>query len=263
MSESKEVVKKDYAQAAQNYNDFGSLPLGQLESQLIKTALGDCTDATILDLGGGTGVHAREAVELGALAVDIVDISPEMLRIGEDIERSLGHGVIRFMEADVSKSLKHLPLREEGYDVVMANWIFSNTGSRDDLEGMFRNSAHYLKPGGRFVSIRDEGRRDVERDRKYEKYGVSTVSVEDIPGGVNYTVLLKCTPPIELNAAVLEILYSGSTELYEKFGLINVEVVPWKDADVVRKDPDFWKEYLEDPACAIVKAVKKDHRGSR
>jgi hypothetical protein len=36
-------------------------------------ALGDCTGLSVLDLGGGNGVRARHAVNLGAIAVDVVD----------------------------------------------------------------------------------------------------------------------------------------------------------------------------------------------
>jgi ubiquinone/menaquinone biosynthesis C-methylase UbiE len=114
-----EQVKTDYDISAVTYNDYSLLPSGQLESQLIKVALGDCTGRTILDLGGGTGLHAREAIDLGADSVDIVDISPEMLKIGQEIEKSLGReNIIRFFEADVSKPLSHLPLREDAYDVI-------------------------------------------------------------------------------------------------------------------------------------------------
>ena len=255
-----ENVKEQYSQAALSYNNFGSLPFGQLESQLIKTALGDCTGATILDLGGGTGVHAREAIDLGAAAVDIVDVSPEMLKIAEQIEESLGRTgkVVRFFEADVSKSLSHLPLRDDGYDVVMANWIFSHCSSIEILEGMFRSIARYLKPGARFIGIRENGRKDVERERTYERYGVSCQWIEDVPGGQKSKVVLNCTPPVELISESLEIIYSGSTELHERFGLTDVKNVPWEDAEVVRKDPDFWKALLEDPSFAVVTAVRKD-----
>ena len=252
-------VKEEYAQAAPNYNDFGSLPLGQLESQLVKTALRDCAGATILDLGGGTGVHAREAIDLGAAAIDLVDISPDMLKIAEQIEESHGRAgkVVRFFEADVSKPLSHLPLRDDGYDVVMANWIFSYGGTIEILEGMFGNIAHYLKPGARFIGVHEYGRKYLERERTFEKYGVSCPWIEDVPGGRRSKVVLHCTPPVELVSQTLEIIYSGSTELHERFGLKDVKNVPWGDAEVVRKDPGFWKAFLDDPSLAIVTAVRK------
>lgn len=256
MSLSAEQVKKEYDNSAVTYNDYTMLPSGQLESQLIKIALGDCTGLSILDLGGGTGVHAREAIDLGAATVGIVDISPGMLKIGQEIEKSLGReNTIRFFEADVSKPLSHLPLREDGYDVVMANWIFSFADSMELLEGMFRNIVSYLKPGGRFVGVRDADPRSPALQNN--KYGGTCKWVNDIPGGVKYLCVLHCTPPIEFEGASLEVIYSGSPEVYERFGLTDVEVVPYEKAEVVQKDPEFWELFLERPNLAVVKAVKK------
>jgi toxoflavin synthase len=101
-----ERVKKDYDNCAVIYNDYSSLPSGQLQSQLIKIVLGDCACLTILDLGGAPCVNAREAMDLGAATVDLVDISPGMLKIGQEIEKSLSReNTIRFFKADVSKPL--------------------------------------------------------------------------------------------------------------------------------------------------------------
>lgn len=249
-------VKKDYDNSALNYNNFSSVPFGQLESQLIKIALGDCAGLAILDLGGGTGLHAREAIDLGAVSVDLVDISPGMLKIGQEIEKSLGReNTIRFFEADVSKPLSHLPLHESGYDVVMANWIFSHADSMEVLEGMFRNVVGYLKPGGRFVGVRDAN--PTSPAMLNGKYGATYKWVKEIPGGVKFLVVLHCTPPVEFEGASLEIIYSGSTEMYESFGLTDVEVVPYQSTEVVQKDPEFWKLFLERPNLAVTKAAKK------
>lgn len=251
-----EQVKKGYDNCAVTYNDVSSLPCGQLESQLIKIALGDCAGLAILDLGGGTGLHAREAIALGAATVDLVDISPGMLKIAQEIEKSLGReNTTRFFEADVSKPLSHLPLRENGYDVVMANWIFSHARSMEMLEGMFRNIVGYLKPGGLFVGVREADPRSPALEN--DKYGVTYKWVKDIPGGVECLVVIHCTPPIEIESTSLEVIYSGSTEMHERFGLTDVKVVAYESAEVVQKDPEFWKLFLERPNMAVVTAVKK------
>lgn len=188
--------------------------------------------------------------------MDIVDISPGMLKIGQEIEQSLGReNAIRFYEADVSKPLSHLPLQETGYDVVMANWIFDHAGSMEVLEGMFRNIVGYLKPGGRFVGVRvtDPTSPSLENG----KYGVTSKLVKDIPGGMKYVIVIHSTPPIEFDGASMEVIYSGSTDLHERFGLTDVEVVPYESTEVVPKDPEFWKLFLERPSWAVVKATKK------
>ena len=256
-------AKKDYDALAGTYDSYSLLPSGQLESELIKLALGNCKGLSILDLGGGTGLHAREALDLGASSVDVVDVSEEMLRIGEEIERrrqayeSEVHNSnrIRFFEADVSKPLSHLPLHADGYDVVMGNWIFSFADNIELLEAIFSNITSYLKTGGRFIGVRDADPWSPALESG--KYGGLCKWVERIPRGVRYKCVLHCTPPIEFERACLEDIYSGSTEIYEKFHLVDVKTVPYKEADIIHRDPDFWQLFLEHPNLAVVQAVKK------
>lgn len=258
MSSSAEV-KETYDKAALNYSGFAGLPMGLIESELIRNALGDCTGLAILDLGGGIGVHARQAVSLGAAAVDVVDLSSESIQIGEHIEKSAPRvgSVVRFFEGNVSEPLDSFPLRHHGYDVVMAYGIFHHASSREVLEGMFRNVVTYLKPHGRFIYLRDEGEEGNGREKKYERYGLSYPWLEDIPGGKKGGLIVHSDPPFELTLYTLDILHSDSTELHEQFGLTDVKTVPWKDVEIVKKDPDFWKPFVDDPSFVIVTAVKK------
>ncbi|EPE35076.1 S-adenosyl-L-methionine-dependent methyltransferase [Glarea lozoyensis ATCC 20868] len=250
-----EKVKKDYSTSAITYNDYSNLPSGRLESQLIRIALGDCANLKILDLGGGTGLHARQAIELGADCVDVVDISHEMLQMGRNVEASLNRrDLIRFYEADVSKSITHLPLRSGGYDVVMANWIFSFAENVDVLEGMFRNIVAYLKPGGRFIGVRDAD--PWSPALRNGKYGGSCTWIDKIPGGVKYLCVLHCEPPIEFEGVSLEVIYSGTSEMYERFGLSNITIVPYESAETVQRNPDFWELFLIRPNLAVVQALK-------
>lgn len=248
-------ARKDYNASASTYDGYSSLPSGQLESQLVRVTLGDCTGLTILDLGGGSGIHAREAIDLGAARVDVVDISSAMLQIGRDMEASLGRtGVVRFFEADVSKPLSHPALAEEDYDVVLGSWIFSFADSMEMVESIFQNIVGYLKPGGRFVGVRDSD--PWSPALKEGKYGGSCKWVKRIPGGVRYSCVLHSKPPVEFEGACLEEIYSGSTELFERFGLLDVEKVPYESADIIRGGPEFWRLFLERPNLAVVTAVK-------
>lgn len=259
-----EQAKREYDALADEYNGYLQTPNGLLESQLVKAALGDLTGLTVLDLGGGSGLHAREAIDLGAVSVDIVDISTGMLKVAQDIEKSMGRDVMRFFEGDAAKTLSHLPLREEGYDVVMANWVFNFAESIEVLEAMFRNATTYLKSGGRFVSVRDANITPESAvsssSGPHGKYGSTLVWVKPLTGGergFKYFARLHTNVPVEFEGSSLEVLNSGSTEIYEKAGLTDVEIVPYESAEAVRKDPEFWKEFLELPYIAVVKAIKK------
>jgi SAM-dependent methyltransferase len=248
-----ETVRKEYNTQAVLYNDLPQLPYGKLESQVFGCALGDATGQTILDLGGGTGLKARQALDAGAASVDVVDISAEMMNVGEAIENKLGRQKIRWFEADVAKPLDHLQLGL--YDIVMVNWLFDHAESEEALEGMWKNVATHLKPGGRFVGVRSADPRSPALATK--KYGMWYQDIEDIPGGVKLRYAAALDPPIEFEATMMEASYGGSTKLHEKYGLENIEYVSFTDVPCIQEDPEYWKLFLDDPSLAGVKARKK------
>lgn len=246
----------EYNAQASDYEAFTTTtPIGRLETELFLKALGDPAGLTILDLGGGTGLRARQAVERGAKSVDVVDFSAEMLRVGEKEANKAGLGDrIRWHEADVSKPLRGLGL-EDSYNVVMANWVFDHAETVEDLEAMFANATTYLKPGGRFVCIHTSDPRNVPEHGN--KYGTSFTNLEEIRGGLKYWVTLYGTePPVEFGGSSLEVLYKGTFEIYEKFGLEDPQLLPLAETKVVQNDADFWKECEKYPILRVVTARK-------
>lgn len=72
--DTRQAYRKDqHDEQAGSYGQYDATPLGLLEHQLQERALGDCEGMTVLDLGGGQGLRARQAIALGAKAVDVVD----------------------------------------------------------------------------------------------------------------------------------------------------------------------------------------------
>ncbi|KAI1632664.1 methyltransferase-like protein [Biscogniauxia mediterranea] len=262
---STEQLKREYQDQARAYDKyFTQVPIGALETELFDSALGTCPGAAVLDLGGGTGLRARQAVRAGASAVDVVDISPAMLELGQAAEAQLSReGVIRYLHGDVTQGLGALGLRAGaggGYDMVMANWVMDHAHTPAELEAMWGNVAAHLKPGGRFVGVRSEdprARSVAEGTDGAAKYGVVYKDLTDVPGGVHYRFRAQTDPPIEIEVSSMTASYSGSTEMHEKYGLCDVEVEPYENAEMVRKDPAFWEAFLESPSFAVVKARKR------
>ncbi|KAI1652272.1 S-adenosyl-L-methionine-dependent methyltransferase [Daldinia loculata] len=252
-----EELKGDYKEHARAYNEeYPMLPHGIMETQLLASALGDCTGYTVLDLGGGTGVRAREVIDLGATSVDVVDLSPDMLSAGRRTAEGAGAKYadnIGWHEGDVSKPLSHLPLRQT-YDLVMANWVMDHAASLAELEAMWRNVAAYLAPGGRFVGVRSGD--PYASCAAQGKYGIRYKDWRDVPGGVFFRYEVATVPPIDIVASSWEVTYSGSTEMMDKVGLGEVETEPYENAEVVKKDLGFWELFLENPSMAVVKARK-------
>ncbi|KAJ4423901.1 hypothetical protein N0V82_001487 [Gnomoniopsis sp. IMI 355080] len=255
--------KVQHESQADAYKQRESFPKDLLESQLQDFALGNCTGLTVLDIGGGQGLRARQAIDHGAVAVDVVDLSPEMMRTGEKIEQSLGRGdsIVRWFEADVSKpdEVARLPLRfkEEGYDIVMGNWIFDHASNMEMLDGMFQSIVAYLKPGGLFVGTRVFNTPRAPATSN-PKYGAVYKDIAEIPGGMFFRYVVNVDPPATFDAATMEATYNPSKveETHARYGLVDTKIVPWEDTDCVKTDPEFWKEFLELPNLAVVTARK-------
>ncbi|KAI1187137.1 S-adenosyl-L-methionine-dependent methyltransferase [Nemania serpens] len=250
-----DVVKSEYGVEATNYEALWTtdMPFARIDTELFVSALGRVPGAVILDLAGGSGIKARCAIDAGAAAIDIVDISQEMMREGQMNRTSLKRDVIRWFEADISKPLDDLPLRPQ-YDIVMAHWPFDHAESMAMLEGMFRNVTAYLKPGGRFFSVRCCDPR--APCMATGELGVVFKDFEEIPGGLKFRYAFNSLSS-HIEATSMEATYSGSTEIYEKFGLVDVQIEPYENAKVVIENPKLWASFLQQPGLAMVKATKK------
>jgi ubiquinone/menaquinone biosynthesis C-methylase UbiE len=254
MAESNQV-RDDYNQHADSYDtDYAVLPEGVLESQLIKIALGDATGKSVLDLGGGTGIHAREAIEAGATSLVLVDISPEMIRVAKDGLHALTRTAqLQFVEADVSKPMDHHQFAQDQYDIVIASWVFDHAGSNEVLYAMWRNAIKYLKPGGKLIGTKVI---DYRAKSLVEKYGVSLKDFQAIAGGQKYTVTIHSRPPFEFGGTTMDESMRPSENFYHDIGLIDIKHVPYEHTEVVQRDPEFWKVLLEDPWFCVFTGTK-------
>ena len=247
-------LQETYDNNADAYSQFLETPLGTLEQELFDLCITDCTDFHVLDVGGGTGLRARDALEVGARAVDVVDISPEMMRQGQQaFSTSIHREKITWHQGDASQSLSHLNLGP--YDMVIANGIFDHACRIEELEAMWSNAAAYLKPGGRVVANRNF---PYSRAAADGKYGVTFTNFQTLPGGggISYQYRMATDPPLVFRSMGMETYYSGSVEipgrLFEDF-----QNVPWEDTPIVKADPEFWRLYLQDPILYIFTARKR------
>ncbi|CAN8100477.1 unnamed protein product [Discula destructiva] len=255
--------QEQYDRQLAGYRQYENVPWGVLEDQLHGSALGDCTGMTVLDLGGGSGLRARQSLDHGAIAVDVVDVSPEMMQLGKNIEESLGRGpdTLQWFEADVSRPeiLSRLPLRykTDGYDMVMANWLFDHAGSTEVLDGMMQSCVKYLKPGGRFIGTRILNGPGTPAASD-GKYGVTYNNLVDIPGGVSFRYKVHVDHPVEFEAASMAVTYDPKkiNEFHSRYGLEDTQFEPFESASWIRSDPDYWKLFTDCPNFAVVKAKK-------
>ncbi|KAI1336493.1 hypothetical protein F5Y15DRAFT_426954 [Xylariaceae sp. FL0016] len=122
---------------------------------------------------------------------------------------------------------------------------------------MWRNVVARLRPGGRFVGVRCCDPRAPATANGEGRYGVTYRDFVEVPGGLAYRFEVHSDPPIGFEACSMRTSFSGSTEMHEKFGLEDVRIVPCESAEVVKRDPEYWKLFLDMPSLAVVMARKR------
>ncbi|KAK4494715.1 hypothetical protein PRZ48_014071 [Zasmidium cellare] len=247
-----------YDEFATAYSSRHELPHSRLEHELIQRALGDCANYRVLDLAGGSGDHARQAIEAGARQIDLVDVSMAMMEIGEEIEAKADRDVIRWIMGDVARPLYEqviIPaLPKGGYDLVLAIWPFDHAGTVEEYEGMWRNIATYLKPGGRLVGCRLANPWSLSLQTG--KYGASVRLTEPIPGGVKCHVEVAGETPFSFESTSMEESLMGHKDVPEMLGIGEMQTLKARDTKTVRESPGFWEDFVEDPYFVVFTARK-------
>ncbi|MCA1754608.1 MAG: class I SAM-dependent methyltransferase [Spirochaeta sp.] len=128
-------------------------------ARALDRALGNQTDAVILDAGSGTGLVGEELKKLGYTTMDALDYSREML------EESEKKGIYRkHIQADMSKPLD---LADNTYDAVVCTGTFTYGHVNADA---FDELVRVTRPGGVICFTIREG--------AYKDYGYRRRMVE-------------------------------------------------------------------------------------
>lgn len=104
-------------------------------------------NATILDLGTGTGDLTFAAARAGAACVVGLDFSFPMLRLAQQKRRATPFGEKAYF---VLGSALESPFKNAAFDGVMTAFVLRNVS---DLNVFFSHAFRVLKPGGKFVSL--------------------------------------------------------------------------------------------------------------
>ena len=98
-------------------------------------------NATLLDLGTGTGDLAREALtQFPKARVTAADFTLEMMRVGKK------NGNLNFSSADAL----NLPFKDKIFDAVVSGFLMRNV---TDVQQALKEQYRTLKPGGRIVIL--------------------------------------------------------------------------------------------------------------
>ncbi len=255
---SQSYSKTQYDTFAPNYASMADLPGEKIAGRLLRHGLAEVNvcESKVLDLAGGSGLYARMLVAMGASHVTSIDVSAEMVRIGQDIEAEGAKASrIDFYVADCSAPLDHLKLGRESFDLAMGNWLFNCASSKAELVGMWRNVAEYLKPGGKFVGLMEPLFPLQSPVMRNPIYGLTCTVTGRVEDGVKEHIEVNVRPKVEFDSFVWDQrLYedaqveTGMTGL--RFQAPTVEDLP-EGADL-----DVWKDVLKTPYCILCTAAK-------
>ena len=142
--ERSKYVQSMFTKIAHRYDLMNRLMTGgqdiRWRKQVIKLAR-LTPNASLLDLGTGTGDLAREALLQEPQAkVTAADFTVEMMRVGKK------SGNLQFSAADAL----NLPFKETTFDAVVSGFLMRNV---TDIQQALKEQYRALKPGGRIVIL--------------------------------------------------------------------------------------------------------------
>ena len=236
-------MNAEYDSIALQYQQTKNSPLRRfVESYTLLDLIGDVSRLSVLDLACGDGFYTRKVKEQGAARVLGVDISPAMIGLAEEQERSQPLG-IEYVCCDV-QTMPDLGL----FDLVIAAYLLHYAPGESQLVQMCERIAAHLRPGGRFVSLNENPRQSLEQYAGYTQYGFNKTAEAPLRDGSPITYwLVSGREMISFTA------FFYDTGTYERvFGAAGLTMVQWhqlklSEEGLVNHGPEYWKEYMNNP----------------
>lgn len=149
-SEKAPLVRQVFDSVAERYdlmNDLMSLGVHRAWKRALCDRLRPGANASLLDIGGGTGDVAMRWREGGGGPATVIDANPHMIAVGQKraAARALGAGIY-WTVGDA----EHLPCADQSFDVAASAFCLRNVTR---LDCALAEAHRALKIGGRFVVL--------------------------------------------------------------------------------------------------------------
>ena len=234
-------MEADYDAIAEQYQKTKDSRIRRfIESYTFMDMVGNVSGLSVLDLACGEGFYARKVIEQGAARVVGVDVSPAMIALAENQERSHPLG-IEYVCADV-RSMPDLGL----FDLVIAAYLLNYAPGVAALAEMCERIVSHLRPGGRFISVNENPRQSLEHYPGYTQYGFNKTAEAPLRDGSPITYWIG-------GDVISFTTYFFGTATYERvFGAAGLKAVQWhplklSKEGVLKHGPEFWEEYMNNP----------------
>jgi SAM-dependent methyltransferase len=240
-------VIEQYDAIGEAYEGFKTLPMARYpERASFLALLGDVRDRAVLDLACGTGYYTRAIRRLGARPVTGIDVSPEMVRAAQDIERRTHLG-ITYQVANAAG----LP-KLGAFSVVSAVYLLNYAADEAQLTSMCEGALRNLADDGQFVTLTQNP--DFSFDGPQPaKYGFSFIALASVPIGTRVRITAHLDPPIAFETFVI------AAPVYEHAlaaaGFTKVEWIPLHvtEGAVESFAPGYWQDFLDNPPLIMLR----------
>jgi SAM-dependent methyltransferase len=190
-------VTSSYDAIGERYAAVKDLALSRAtEIPTVEHLLGNPRGLSVLDLACGHGFYARRAKQQGAAAVVGVDLSAEMVAAArrQEDQEPLG---IRYVQADAAEAHPAELGHPQGFDRVLALFLFNYADSPTALLHQTRAVARCLRPGGQLVAVVPNPAFRCGEPGS-ERYGFRSTLLEHHPEGNRFQVEVLVEPPFQL-----------------------------------------------------------------
>lgn len=239
-------MTSSYDAIGERYAAVKRLPLARAtEIPGVERLLGDPRGLSVLDLACGQGFYARRARQRGAATVVGVDLSAEMVAaaLRQEDREPLG---IRYVQADAALADPAELGQPQGFDRVLALFLFNYADSPAALLRQSEAVARCLRPGGQLIAVVPNPAFRCGESSS-ERYGFRSTLLEQRAEGNRFQVEVLVEPPFQLvtwqwSRATLEQALHGA-------GLLRVHWHPLSvSADgLAEHGAAFWEPYRANP----------------
>ena len=176
---------EEYDAIAEQYRDSKRLPFRDcIERYTLFGLLGDIRGKSILDMACGDGTYTRLLKQAGASNVTGIDVSSEMIRLAEEVERQHPLGC-KYVHQDVSDFVTR-----ETVDIVVAMYLLNYARTGQQLQRFCQVCHDALRPAGRFVGFNDNILSPRQGTVSWRQYGIQKSRVPNPKEGdaIRYTI---------------------------------------------------------------------------
>lgn len=247
------MSKAVYDDIAKEYKESKQLPFRRfIERPTLFNILGNVEGLRVLDLACGDGIYSREMARRGAKEVVAVDVSGEIVALGEAEEKRQPLGV-RYMVADAAE------LPEIGaFDIVFASYLLNYSTSPEHLRRFCAGISRNLKKSGRLVGFNDNPHNMPQLYASYRPYGFTKSTTEPRKEGsaVTYTFYNEDGTVFSFDNFFLE------PATYERvLGESGLQQLQWHELVLSPEGEQthgsgFWQAFLDNPPVIGFSAIK-------